>query len=299
MAASNKKIISLGSGKGGVGKSFIAANLGTILAQRHKNIALVDTNVGGSNLHTFLGIALPEKTLGNFIHDKQANLESVLVTNPHSEALLISGASDILALSTPSDNQRQRLFRELEALDCDILFLDLPTGCHAEIVDAFMLSNDGLIVLDSMPTTLESTFLFLKNVAFRIFSRFFNTNRDILSFIEEAFNPNSKLGLSTVHQIFQTLETLDKDNTERASEALSDFRPSLIVNSIKDKSDRDIIDPFQKLVQKYLSVHMQYLGSIAFGAEVDASIGNGVPIVIDNPECQTSLDIKEIAEKLL
>ena len=68
MVLRNKKIIAVGGGKGGVGKSFLTANLGTALAKSDCKVTLVDTNVGASNLHTFLGISLPDRTLRDFIH---------------------------------------------------------------------------------------------------------------------------------------------------------------------------------------------------------------------------------------
>jgi len=48
------RIYPIGGGKGGVGKSFITANLGALLAKQGKRVVLVDLDLGGSNLHTFL-----------------------------------------------------------------------------------------------------------------------------------------------------------------------------------------------------------------------------------------------------
>lgn len=52
-------IYSIGGGKGGVGKSFVTASLGALLAGGGKSVALVDLDLGASNLHTFLGLPAP------------------------------------------------------------------------------------------------------------------------------------------------------------------------------------------------------------------------------------------------
>ena len=53
-----RRIIAVGGGKGGVGKSVLAANLGIYLAQLGKHVVLLDADLGGANLHTFLGVEL-------------------------------------------------------------------------------------------------------------------------------------------------------------------------------------------------------------------------------------------------
>ena len=61
------RVISIGGGKGGIGKSLIAANLGIELARRGKRVVLVDADLGGANLHTTLGVDVPRRTLSDFI----------------------------------------------------------------------------------------------------------------------------------------------------------------------------------------------------------------------------------------
>ena len=62
----SRRVVSVGGGKGGIGKSLISANLGIELARRGKKVVLVDADLGGANLHTTLGIDLPRRTLWYF-----------------------------------------------------------------------------------------------------------------------------------------------------------------------------------------------------------------------------------------
>ncbi len=69
-----KDIIAIGGGKGGVGKSFLASNLGVILAKNNNRSILVDVDLGGANLHTCLGIPAPSVTLSDFISDANVGI---------------------------------------------------------------------------------------------------------------------------------------------------------------------------------------------------------------------------------
>src|SRR5436309_5447879 len=62
-----RHIIAVGSGKGGVGKSLLTANVGIYLAQLGKRVVLLDADLGGANLHTFVGIDRPAITLGAIV----------------------------------------------------------------------------------------------------------------------------------------------------------------------------------------------------------------------------------------
>ena len=62
-----KKIWAIGGGKGGVGKSYVAGNLGILLAQKGNNVVLADLDLGGANLHTWLGVRNPIKGITEFI----------------------------------------------------------------------------------------------------------------------------------------------------------------------------------------------------------------------------------------
>ena len=104
----NKKhIIAIGGGKGGVGKSFLASNLGVILAKNNNRSILVDADLGGANLHTCLGIPTPTVTLSDFINDPSLKIDDVVVRTPLDNLSLISGAQDVLGIANPKYTQKK------------------------------------------------------------------------------------------------------------------------------------------------------------------------------------------------
>ena len=77
-------IISIASGKGGVGKSMVVSNLGLQLARKGLRVTLVDMDIGGANLHILFGMFHPPSTLTDFFTDRSVNLEKLahLVASP-------------------------------------------------------------------------------------------------------------------------------------------------------------------------------------------------------------------------
>src|SRR2546430_16269842 len=89
-----RKIIAIGGGKGGVGKSLLAANLGIYLAQLGKRVILIDADLGGANLHTFVGVERPKVTLGDFFDKRVARIEDCVVDTAVKGLGLVSGEGD-------------------------------------------------------------------------------------------------------------------------------------------------------------------------------------------------------------
>ncbi len=72
------RIIAVGGGKGGVGKSLVTSSLGISLARHGRRVVVVDADLGGANLHTCLGLNSPERTLSDFINRRVSRIEDVI-----------------------------------------------------------------------------------------------------------------------------------------------------------------------------------------------------------------------------
>ncbi len=66
MVEKEGKIWAIGGGKGGTGKTFVTSAMGTYIAGKGKRVLLIDIDIGGANLHSFLGISRPKKSLTDF-----------------------------------------------------------------------------------------------------------------------------------------------------------------------------------------------------------------------------------------
>jgi len=103
-----KKIWAIGGGKGGVGKSYVAGNLGVLLAQKGHNVVLADLDLGGANLHTWLGVSNPIKGITEFIERDITDIKKLLIPTDMSGLRLISGAKDGVEIANMKHTQKRR-----------------------------------------------------------------------------------------------------------------------------------------------------------------------------------------------
>jgi len=104
-----KMIWTIGGGKGGSGKSFITANIGICLSKLGVRVILIDADLGGANLHTFLGISPPALSLSDFMKRRVLNLCDILIPTSIPNLQLLSGAQDLLNASDAKSVQKRKL----------------------------------------------------------------------------------------------------------------------------------------------------------------------------------------------
>src|SRR6478736_320879 len=164
---SSRRIIAIGSGKGGVGKSLVAANLGIYLAQLGKRVVLIDADLGGANLHTFLGVERPTVTLGDFFDKRVTRIEDCVVDTAVKGLGLVSGEGDPLWAANPRPATKNRLINQVREIDVDFLICDLPPGSGFIALDFFLVAHIGVLVVVPEPTSVENTFRFIKSAFLR------------------------------------------------------------------------------------------------------------------------------------
>lgn len=101
-------IYSIGSGKGGSGKSFINANLGALFAKQGKSVVLVDLDLGGSNLHTFFGLRNPKAGLNAFLNKTIKNLDESVVPTIIPNLFMISSMNCSMEIANLFHTQKKK-----------------------------------------------------------------------------------------------------------------------------------------------------------------------------------------------
>jgi flagellar biosynthesis protein FlhG len=148
-------IWTIGGGKGGSGKSFITANIGICLSKLGARVVLIDADLGGANLHTFLGISPPTHSLADFIKKRVKNLDEVLIPTEVPNLSLLTGAQDLLNAMDSKNVQKRKLLRSIQHLEGDYLLVDLGGGNAISVLDFFLMSDGGILVVTPEPTSIE------------------------------------------------------------------------------------------------------------------------------------------------
>jgi flagellar biosynthesis protein FlhG len=126
------RIIPVASGKGGVGKSLVAANLGIAFAQAGQRVVLVDLDLGASNLHLVLGHQSPRTGIGTFLNDTKSSFNEVIADTDIRGLMFIPGDTEIPGTANLKPFQLKALVKHFFALKdkADVLILDLGAGTH-------------------------------------------------------------------------------------------------------------------------------------------------------------------------
>jgi flagellar biosynthesis protein FlhG len=289
------RVISIGGGKGGIGKSLISANLAIELARRGKRVVLVDADLGGANLHTTLGIDLPRRTLSDFIERKVSRIEDVITPSGVENLGLVSGALDHLDAANPRYAQKMRLLRHVQQLDVDYAIMDLGAGTHANVLDFFLVSDHGVLVLVPEPTAVENAYRFVKAA----FWRRMRNVATVYGYDPLLRNVMSAGTFRSPVELVASFGERDPEAGRNLARHLAEFRPRLVVNQARTEQDGDIGTAVVGAWRKYFGLEMDYLGTIGYDDEMWRAVRARRPLLLDRPDTAAARAFASVADSLL
>ena len=155
-----KRVFTITSGKGGVGKTNICVNLAVQLAREGLRTCIFDADLGLANINILLGIS-PEHNLGDVITGKKS-LGDILIHDP-SGIDVIPGGTGVEKLTTMAPEALSHLIDDFSCLDgYDILLFDTSAGISREVITFCMASKEVVLVIIPEPTSLTDGYSLLK-----------------------------------------------------------------------------------------------------------------------------------------
>ncbi len=291
-------IWTIGGGKGGSGKSFVTTNMGICLAQLGVKVILVDADLGGANLHTFLGIPPPLFSLADFIQKRVSRLQEALIPTVVPNLHLLSGAQDLLNAADARSLQKRKLLRSIQRLDSEYVLVDLGAGNSLNVLDFFLLSHGGILVVTPEPTSIENAYRFLK-------SAFYRRLRGVVSspparaLIDGALDRKNVLGIESPSDLVEAMKGIGEEERKRLVEEIEGFHPNLILNQVRTKKDVEVGFSIRSACKKYFGIQLHYLGYVVYDQDVGNSIRKRSPLVLENPRSKAAQCMAEIASKLV
>lgn len=170
---SGPRVISITSGKGGVGKTSIVANLGYELGMLGKRVMILDADMGLGNIDILLGLA-PKYNLSHFLAGEK-KLAEVIVEGPGNMQIL-PAASGIQKLAELPRKDSLRILRELDRLmdSIDILLIDTAAGISSNVMDFNAIAHDIMVVVSPEVTSITDAYALMKVMSLNYAETHFN-----------------------------------------------------------------------------------------------------------------------------
>src|SRR2546422_658866 len=236
---SRPQVWAVGGGKGGTGKSLVAASLGIHLAQMGRRVILVDGDLGAPNLHTVLGLDPPAVALSDFVKRRFESIETVVSDTGVPRLSLISGARNSLDIESLKHYQKTRLLRVLMSLPADVVLLDLGAGTSLNVLDLFSLADRGLLVILPEPTSVENCYRFLKAAFLR---RLHHLGRTLgyQSIIDLVLEHRDQADDGRPSEILEEIARVDSMAAQALSSHVEAFVPHLVINQVRSHEDESL-----------------------------------------------------------
>jgi flagellar biosynthesis protein FlhG len=158
------RVISVTSGKGGVGKSNVVVNLGLALAQKGYQVLLIDADLGLANLDILLGLT-PRHTIHDLLSLRRS-LQEVMVEGPQGLKIL-PASSGIPELADLDQHQKLFLLNELDhySENLDVVLIDTGAGISRNVLFFNLAALERLVVVNNEPTSITDAYALIKVLA--------------------------------------------------------------------------------------------------------------------------------------
>lgn len=288
-----RHVLAVGGGRGGVGKSMLAVNLGVYLAQLGRTVVLVDADPTGAKLHTMLDVELPKRT-GRVDYDED---ELTPCPTPVPGLLLLPQEYSVGSTVPVRPGRKPRWARRLRLMDVDYVILDLGAGTAPATLDLFLSADMGLCAVTPEPPSVEATYRFFRAVFQRRIRRTLIRDRFKLRMVERA-----QAELEPLPQPLDLVRAIARYDTAAgilAATELAQLRPRLVVNSVRLRTDSELGTQMGEMAGRFLGVKLDYIGHVEQDDAVWLSVVRRRPLLIDSPACKAARNLERIARRVL
>lgn len=157
----NARVITISSGKGGVGKTNFSINLAIYLASLKKRVLVIDADFGLANVEVLLGV----RAEYNFYHiiKGQKSIAEVMVDTKYN-IKFISGGSGLKELSNITSNEIKYFIEQFDYIDkiFDIIIIDTGAGISKSVTNFIMASDESIVITTPEPTSFTDAYTLIK-----------------------------------------------------------------------------------------------------------------------------------------
>jgi len=288
------QIWAVGGGKGGTGKSLVAASLGIHLAEMGQRVILVDGDLGAPNLHTVLGMDPPALALSDFVKRRFESIETVVLETGVPRLSLISGARNSLDIESLKHFQKTRLLRVLLGLPADVVLLDLGAGTSLNVLDLFSLADRGLMVILPEPTSIENCYRFLKAAFLR---RLYHLGRTLgyQSIIDLVMEHRDQSDDGRPFEVLEEIARIDSHAAAAIASQVETYLPHLVINQVRSREDERLGEQMEWISERFVRIPLRYAGAIPYDPALVQCLKSRRAYLSEYPRSRTAEMLRAVA----
>ena len=285
-------VIVIAGGKGGVGRSLLAANLSLSLAHLTKDsVGIVDLDPVGANLHTYLGLEpvleMPGKTL-------RGEVKPISQKIPQSEVILTRSGRALYGIS--QDKEREGVLSEALSLKPKWLIVDAGHLPDPFTLNLFTSANFSLTVYTPDPSSVERGHHFLQAA---LYSQLIDQGDEASVIARSLLTADHEGVVAGPRSLARSLRHVHAAACRSLEQRINHFTPHIIVNQCRTQSDRATSEMICSVLKRKWSVTPVALGSVSFHHVAQQSLIERRPIRHLFPSAPTCLDIEKITRSLI
>jgi len=286
------KMIAVGGAKGGIGKSLFVSNLGVFLAQLGKRVVVVDLDLGGANLHLYMGVWGLTRRIDDFLTKKVPSINDILTPTKYGPTLIGGGGGKLGAANIPFA-RKLKLLRALKTIDADYVILDLGGDTTYNILDFYLAADQGFVLTTCEPASYLDAYGFIKMSLHRRLIRLFGAESNYRRFkdaeveqiIRDFVFASASSNGNRMNALVAKIAGTSPVHHRLVKELLEDFSPGTVVTMVKEQDAVDeLVSRLDKVSRKMLSIGMNHFGSIPFRDTVQKSAKDLIPNVAQAPD---------------
>lgn len=282
------RLIAVGSGRGGAGRSLLAANIAIYLAQTGKKVVAIDADPAGGPLHQLLGAARPTRGFGEFLRGRAQTLAELIVDTPIASLDLVSGEGAALG-SMKSKLAAKTILAAVHQLAADYVVIDLGPADATVTLDLWLGADIPVAVTLPDPASIEATYRLVKSA----FVRKLRSTRGLERLVTNPSGPP--------HPALDIYRAARDQGgpIDRLRDEISRYRPRFIVNQTRSLPDLKLGVYMATAAQRRLGHTFEYLGHVESDETVWLAARRRRPLVSEYPESKVAKNIERIARRLL
>jgi flagellar biosynthesis protein FlhG len=288
-----RRIIAVGGGRGGVGKTLLTVNLGVYFAQLGREVVVVDADPTGSSLHTVLGLERAPLVID--LEREERSLTPVSTSVPGLTVL--PSTYDPLTATPTRPTRGANLMRALSRLPVDYVIVNLGASTSAASLDVFLESDIGLCVTAADPLSVEATYRFARSLYLRVLRRAVMKERFKLRIVEKV--ASSLEPMPSPLELIVGLRRVDDALATIATHALSRVLVRLVVGQTRLRADLDLGPAMAIVSERFLGIQLDHMGHIEQDDAVWLTVRRRQPLLIDSPTSRSARNIERVARRIL